>query len=110
MACQRRYERVAFFCPLQLTVLPNGLTVPGTSFDISIGGVGIATELFLERGQPVRLRFHLENGSHGPIDEDILGRVAYARADEDGNRLGIEFLEAVCESGQPALARRLAKL
>jgi hypothetical protein len=36
-----------------------------------------------------------------------LGRVAYSRADEDGNRVGIEFIEPIQESAQPALARKL---
>lgn len=107
---RRRYERVAFFSQLDLTVLPDGPTLPGSSFDISIGGVGVTTEVMLERGQAVRVRFHLYNGSNGRIDEDVLGRVAYARADEDGDRLGIEFLETIRESSQPVLARKLDNL
>jgi hypothetical protein len=107
---QRRYERVAFFCPLQLTVLPNGPVIPGTSFDISLGGVGITANLFLERGQTVRVRFHLQNRSHGPVEEELFGRVAYSRADEDGDRIGIEFLETINNSTQPELLRRLNAL
>ena len=110
MAWQRRYERVAFYCPVQLTVLPNGPAVPGRSFDISIGGVGITTEIALERGQSVCVRFHLQNGAPEGKDEDILGRVAYSRADEDGGRVGIEFLATIQESAQPELARKLNNL
>jgi hypothetical protein len=107
---QRRYERVAFFAPLELIVLPNGPNVPGRSFDISIGGVGISTQIMLPRGQTVCVRFHFQNGDNGGIDEDVMGRVAYSRADEDGDRLGIEFLETVRESSQPVLARKLDNL
>jgi c-di-GMP-binding flagellar brake protein YcgR len=107
---QRRYERVAFFCPLHLTVQPDGPTVPGRSFDVSLGGVGICAGVLLERGQTVRIRFHLHNGSTKYIDEDIMGRVAYCRADEEGNRMGIEFLETIRETTQPALARKLNSL
>jgi len=110
MLGRRRYERVAFFCPLQLTELRNGTTVPASSFDIGIGGVGLTTEIALERGQPVRVRFCLRHESNGETDEDVLGQVAYCRADEDGNRIGIEFLEVVRESTQPALVRRLNSL
>jgi c-di-GMP-binding flagellar brake protein YcgR len=110
MQGQRRYERVAFFCPVDLTVLPDGKTVSASTFDISLGGVGLATPMVLNRGQAVRVRFHLRNGSNGRIDEDILGRVAHSRADEDGDRIGVEFLETVHESTNPALTRALDKL
>jgi hypothetical protein len=110
MECRRRYERVAFFCPLEVTALSSGQTVPGTSFDITVAGVGLTSGVLLERGETVRLRFHLRNGSHNQTNEDILGRVAYANADEDGNRLGVEFLELVNDTTHPALAHALAKL
>ena len=44
---QRRYQRVDFFCPLHLTVLQKGITVPASCFDISIGGVGLSTGIAL---------------------------------------------------------------
>ena len=109
MLGERRYERVPFFCPLELTVLPNGPTVPGNSFDVSMGGIGVAAEIWLDRGEEVRVRLHFKNGSHEPILEDILGRVANSRADEDGNRIGIEFLATVRESTQPTLMQTLNK-
>ncbi|MBU4273155.1 MAG: PilZ domain-containing protein [Planctomycetes bacterium] len=110
MTGQRRYERVAFFCPLQLTVLPDGPTVSANSFDISAGGVGLTAAVFLERGKDVRIDFHVRNGSIEETDECVLGRIAYSRADEDGNRIGIEFLETIRESAQPALTRKLDML
>jgi hypothetical protein len=110
MLGRRRYERVAFYCPLTLSVLPDGPTVPGNSFDISIGGVGVTTKVMLERGQDVRIRFQLRNGTNETIEEEIIGRVAYCLADEDGDRIGIEFLQTVQELSQPALAKRLSNL
>jgi hypothetical protein len=104
---QRRYERIDYFCPLQLTVLPNGPSVPGNSFDITVAGVGIVAGVLLNRGQTVRVRFHLHNGSSDTVDEEIMGRVAYCKSDEDGNRLGIEFLELIGETAQPVLAHKL---
>ena len=92
---QRRYERVAFSCGLQLTALPSGPTVPGRSFDISVGGVGITSDILLNCGQTVRVRFHLHDGSNEWTVEDVLGRVAYSYADEGENRMGIEFLETI---------------
>jgi hypothetical protein len=110
MQWKRRYERVAFFCPLELTVLPHGPAIQATSFDISIGGLGLTANLCLERGTPVCVRFHLENGSKEPIVEEILGKVANSEADENSDRLGIEFLEMVNASNQPVLARKLNAL
>ncbi len=110
MLGQRRYERAAFFSPLQLSVLPDGPTATGTSFDISIGGVGISTQIMLERGQDVRICFQLCNGSNESIEEEVLGRVAYCRADEDGNCMGIAFLQTIRESTQPVLTRKVNRL
>ena len=107
MMGQRRYERVAFFCPVKLTVLPDGPTAPANSFDISMGGVGLNTALFLERGQDVLVHFKITNGPKEYIEESVLGRVAFSRAEEDVNRLGIEFLESIRESAHPALAKKL---
>lgn len=107
---RRRYERVAWFCPLHLTVLPNGPALECESFDISLGGVGIAGSVMLERGKSVRVLFHIRNGTKETIDEEVMGRVAYSRADEDGNRLGIEFLEPIKEAANPALAKKLNAL
>ena len=107
MLKQRRYERVAFYCGLQVTVLPNGATVPGRSFDISVGGVGSTADILLNRGQTVRVRFHLYNGSNTWTNEDPLARVAYLCADDDGNRIGIEFFETIQEATKPALAHAL---
>ena len=110
MLGQRRYERAAFFCPLHLTVLPNGPVVPGRSFDISIREVGVTTEILLERGQTVRIQFHLPNGSQEEVDEEVLGRVAHSRADEGGDRIGIEFLDTIGEAMYPVLAHKLSTL
>ena len=107
---RRRYERVAFFSRVQLTVLPNGPILSGRSFDISIGGVGIMADTTLARGQAVRVRFRLHNGPNDWIEEDAEGRVAYVHADEDSNRLGIEFVATINASTQPVLAHALDAL
>ena len=110
MTGQRRFERVAFFCPVQLTVLPDGPTVPANSFDINAGGVGVTAAVFLECGKDVRVDFHIRNGSIEKTDECVLGRIAYSRADENGNRIGIEFLESIRKSAHPGLMRKLNML
>jgi c-di-GMP-binding flagellar brake protein YcgR len=110
MLGQRRYERVAFYCPVKVTVLPNGPVMEGNTFDISIGGVGIVAERHLERGQNVRVRFYIHNGNNKTIEEEALGRIAYSRADEDCTRIGIEFFETVRDTSMPALAHKLDTL
>lgn len=110
MLTRRRYERVPFFCPLQLTKLQDEAGVAASSLDISIGGVGLMAPVAIERGTLVRVRFHLHDESIKDLVEDVLGKVAYSRADEDGNRIGIEFLETIRETTHPSLTRRLNSL
>jgi hypothetical protein len=100
---KRSYERVAFFSPLKLAVLPSGPIVPAKSCDASIGGVGIAAPVALERGQMVRVQFYLRNGS----EDTAADRVAYCLADNGSNRISIEFLEPIRPSTQPVLSRKL---
>jgi c-di-GMP-binding flagellar brake protein YcgR len=107
---RRRYERVAFFCPMHVTVMPDGIAVPARSFDISIGGVGLTTQIELKRGDTILARFHLRNGGVEEIDEEVMGRVAYCQADENGNRIGVEFCATIQESKQPALAHKINNL
>jgi hypothetical protein len=110
MRDRRRYERVAFFCPLRLSVLPDGRTVPGYSFDISIGGVGLMADITLERGEIVEICFLLKNHRNEDTTESLTGRVAYSCADEDGDRIGIEFLEPIRVSAHTLLARTINNL
>jgi hypothetical protein len=75
--------------------------------------VGVTANIMLERGQAIRVAFRLQvgrNGSAETIEEEVFGRVAYSRADEDGDRIGIEFVETIRESNQPVLAKKLNSL
>ncbi len=107
---RRRYERVAWFAPVQLTILPNGPVIAARSFDLSRGGVGVVADGLQERGQTLYVRFFFQNGSGNPMHEDVLGRVAYSLADEDGERLGIEFIEPIQETTNPLLTQKLESL
>ncbi len=60
---QRQYERAAFYCPLRLMALPDGPAVAGTAFDISVGGVGVVANVFLERGRTVHVHFRFSDES-----------------------------------------------
>ncbi len=107
---QRRYERVAFYCGVQLTLLPNGPTIPARSFDVSLGGLGLTAKVFLDCEQSVRVRLRLRNGANGWTEEAIEGRIAHCCADENGNRIGIQFTETIRESTHPALSHKLNTL
>jgi hypothetical protein len=107
---QRRYERVGFFCELTMTILSSGKTVPVRSFDISLGGVGVCAEISLGRGALVQIGFRRKNASGQEVADPVLGKIAYCRADEDGNVFGVEFLEPIQAATHPALTRRLQDL
>jgi c-di-GMP-binding flagellar brake protein YcgR len=110
MPWQRRYERVSFFCPVEVTVLPDGPTVPGHAFDISLGGVGITLNTLLERGQDVRISFQLRHESEKCVEESVWGRVVNFESDVDCNRVGIEFLGEIPQSSQLQLATMIGSL
>jgi c-di-GMP-binding flagellar brake protein YcgR len=106
----RRYARLGFFCDLTVTPLPTGKPLPASSIDISLGGVGMTANFSLPREQIIQVDFHLRDQKHHEIVESVLGKVAYTRSDEDGNRIGVEFLKTLQESEYPELTKRLLKL
>jgi c-di-GMP-binding flagellar brake protein YcgR len=110
MQWQRRYERVPFFCPVEVTVLPDGPTVPGYCFDISLGGVGITLNIVLEPGQDVCIAFQLRHGSAKCVTESVWGRVANFKSDDDCNRVGIEFLGGISHLHHLQLTTTIASL
>ena len=107
---RRRYERVGFYCDLLVTPTAGGEAVPARSVDISLGGVGVVAAVSWPRGELVRIGFHLKDSRQQPVVEEVTGRIAHCRAEEDGNILGVEFLEPISAAAQPALARRLQAL
>jgi c-di-GMP-binding flagellar brake protein YcgR len=110
MQCQRRYQRVPFLCPVELTPLPDGKTFPARTLDVSLGGVGVLSQVGLEREQTVSVAFLLGNGAQGRVSESVLGRVAAFRADDVGNVIGIEFIEPLSGAKHPTLLRKLLSL
>ncbi|NLF08648.1 MAG: PilZ domain-containing protein [Pirellulaceae bacterium] len=109
MKHRRRFERVDYFHPIRLFVMPDGPDLPANTFDISIGGVGAIAEDWLEKGTEVRVTFSPRCADGEPHEEEIYGRVAYAQADEDGNRIGIEFLRILDDATHPVLLREINK-
>ncbi len=107
---RRRYERVSFFCDVQLAVLPDGPTFAAHCVDISLGGVGLTAARAVEPGHTVNLAFTLRNNAGKEIVNRVSGRVARCDADYDGNRLGVEFLEPLHESTSPQLVARIMKI
>jgi c-di-GMP-binding flagellar brake protein YcgR len=106
----RRYQRVPFFHEVELAAGKPAVAAPARSFDISLGGVGVFTQAHLERGQLVQVVFHLRAVRQPGLVETVAGHVAYLRAAEDGNQLGIEFLEPIREDTHPHLLRVIERL
>jgi c-di-GMP-binding flagellar brake protein YcgR len=105
----RRFERIAFFCDVALTVLPDGPTVEAHSVDISLGGVGLVTQASVGTGQTVAMAFSLRDESGKTIVNRVMGRVVHLRAEPDANRVGVEFLETLSPSVSPQLSKRVLK-
>ena len=99
----------AFFCKATLTVLPAGTPVEHIPSTSAWAAWASTRRSGARRGCPVRVSFYLK-GRDGERVEHVLGRVAYVRADESDNRIGIEFQETLRESAQPELMRRLLSL
>jgi c-di-GMP-binding flagellar brake protein YcgR len=109
-AVKRKFERVPFFCEVSVTSLDNGCALHANSFDISLGGVGMTMAASLPVNSLVQVGFHLKNNQQKAVVENIRGRIAYSRAFEDGNYLGVEFLDLPTAATCPELTRKLNSL
>jgi hypothetical protein len=109
---QRVYERVPFFRPVEVSAPPEAPPVEARSFDISLGGVGLVCPRSsgLRPGAPVALTFRLNDPRRGPVVERVFGRVAHLRAEPDGVRVGVEFLEPLHPTSYPGLSEVIGRL
>jgi c-di-GMP-binding flagellar brake protein YcgR len=107
---RRRYERIPYFHEVRLTVLPDGPTVVAHAFDISLGGVGLSTQTSLQPGQMVAVSFPVRDHSNKAVVNRVIGRVAHLTADPDGNRVGVEFAEALGPSVNSELFEQVSQL
>lgn len=110
-AAERRvYVRVPFHKPVTVWAPPDPRPVEARTLDISLGGVGVACRASFRRGQVVVVGFRLTDPRRGAVEERVTGRVANLVADEDGNRVGVEFAEPIHPAAYPALARAVERL
>jgi hypothetical protein len=58
----------------------------------------------------VVVAFRLTDPRLGVVEERVTGRVANLVADDDANRVGVEFSEPLHPSTYPALSRAVARL
>jgi c-di-GMP-binding flagellar brake protein YcgR len=106
----RRYERVSFFCKLELASTSHGEHWPARALDLSLGGVGVVTDAYFEIGESVNVRFFLKDSRQEEATDEVMGRVARFAADQDANEIGIQFLEPLTDAAHPRLVRKLMSL
>lgn len=87
----------------------SGRVVRARTIDLSLGGVGLVTTGTLVIGEYVTIVFPF------PVppakrSTEVLGRVVSLLADDDANRVGVEFFEPLSVSRAPNLARRLQEI
>jgi hypothetical protein len=103
----RQYERIGFFCKLEVTAIPGGTPQPACAVDLSMGGVGIIMQAVFSVGQIVTVTFFLSDSVCGEVQDPVVGRVAHLQADTDANRVGIQFLQPLSETEHERLVKRL---
>ncbi len=107
---KRRFERVSFFCKLELTPLPHGAPAPAQATDLSLGGVGAVAQANLQVGQLTTVTFYFNDPAHGELQDQAVGRVVHFDADVDSNKIGIQFLSPLSEVEHPRLIDRLSRI
>ena len=106
---RRRFERMPFFANVTIRSQSGGPSVKGRSIDISLGGVGLVSESPFPVGKLVDLTFHLSTPK-GIVNEQVSGRVACVRFDDNAAIVGLEFSTILAREATPELTRMVEKL
>lgn len=102
---ERRGSRV--ICRIEVRLICNGAVHLMNSEDVSTGGIYLATEISIARGEEVRISFVLP-GSETPTE--VRGKVTWVNRDSVSGKgkvspgIGVEFIE-ITGSGIPLLRR-----
>jgi PilZ domain-containing protein len=87
----RRYERQRFLGDVLIRSLWEGGSFTANLLDLGRRGAALFTGRFLGVGQPVELALRTGGSVNAPGGPKLVGRVVYARAEPEGNIMGIAF-------------------
>jgi hypothetical protein len=94
------FEKVDFFCRLELTAIPSGTTHPAQSINLSLQDAGIATKAVFHVGQLVLVTFFLKDQRQSDTIQRVTGEVADFASESDGNTMRVKFLQPLAGDQQ----------
>jgi hypothetical protein len=103
-----RFGRRPFRTRVTLSLPTSEAPVKANTLDISRGGVGLICSEPVPVGELALLTFHIRTRTGVQI-EQVSGRVAQARMDDDVWLVGLEFTEVLDRQRTPLLARAAAR-
>ncbi len=103
----RKYDRNQFLVDVEVRSLQGGGQFPAHALDLCASGVGLFANRYLGVGQPVELVFPNSRGQRATDGGPILGWVANARIETDGNILGIAFARPLADVEMQSLRQAL---
>lgn len=99
----------AVHCRTTITAKPVGARAEAWTVDLSLGGVGLATERTLPTRQPVAVTFHLRDGAQKEVQETADGVIVRMQIESEGYLYGVEFTEPLNAARQPFLLRKFER-
>jgi hypothetical protein len=106
---KQTYQRVNFLSRVTLST-GGDPPIEARTVAISLGGSVVISPRVVPLGRRLTIAFHVRGLSGARVVEIVEGRVVNVRADLDGNRLGIEFLEPLGNERCPELTRTVEEL
>jgi len=87
--------------------LSQGSSFAGNLLDLARGGAALFAGRFVGVGQPVELALRTGGSANAPGGPKLVGRVVYARAEPEGNIMGIAFARPLSSEELRAFDTRL---
>ncbi len=96
----RKFDRSRFLVDVNVRCLKGGSQFQAHGIDLGQSGISLFAKRFLGVGESVELEFREGRSANG---RKVLGSIAYARVESDGNILGIAFARALNPQEMQAL-------
>ncbi len=99
----RKFERKRFLAELSVRGLPRGSPFRVSALNVGQGGLALFARQFVAVGQPVELALPISSAASPSSSCTLEGRVTYARAEPEGNIIGIAFAKPLSAQELEAL-------
>lgn len=91
----RKFDRNRFLVDVNVRCPNSGSSFTANAIDLGQSGISLFSKRFIGVGESVEVEFKTGHAVNSAMACRVIGNIAYARVESDGNILGIAFSRAL---------------